>query len=122
MNEGAGTIVPPDASRLTQAFRLIRGLLRHHKRLFFTAVSCAAVYASCTVLSSVVVRLIIDKLIVPRFENGHVPASHVAITLGLLILVGVVRAAGVVGRRMPLGGRRSGTAGRPDATGASTNR
>jgi ABC-type multidrug transport system fused ATPase/permease subunit len=100
VNEGAGTIVPPDASRLTQAFRLIRGLLRHHKRLFFTAVSCAAVYASCTVLSSVVVRLIIDKVIVPRFENGHVPASHVAITLGLLILVGVVRAAGVVGRRM----------------------
>ena len=100
MNEGAGTAVPPDASRLTQAFRLIRGLLRHHKRLFFTAVSCAAVYASCTVLSSVVVRLIIDKVIVPRFEDGHVPASHVAITLGLLILVGVVRAAGVVGRRM----------------------
>jgi len=100
VNEGAGTAVPPDASRLTQAFRLIRGLLRHHKRLFFTAVSCAAVYASCTVLSSVVVRLIIDKVIVPRFEDGHVPASHVAITLGLLILVGVVRAAGVVGRRM----------------------
>jgi len=85
---------------MTQAFRLIRGLLRHHKRLFFTAVACAAVYASCTVLSSVVVRLIIDKLIVPRFENGHVAASHVVITLGLLIIVGVVRAVGVVGRRM----------------------
>ncbi|MBK5332483.1 MAG: hypothetical protein JJD93_10955, partial [Ilumatobacteraceae bacterium] len=40
--KGEGTIVPPDASRLTQAFRLIRGLLRHHKRLFFTAVGCAA--------------------------------------------------------------------------------
>jgi len=85
---------------MTQAFRLIRGLLRHHKRLFFTAVACAAVYASCTVLSSVVVRLIIDKLIVPRFENGHVAASHVVITLGLLIIVGVVRAVGVVGRRV----------------------
>jgi len=100
VNAVAGTIVPPDASRLTQAFRLIRGLLRHHKKLFFTAVGCAAVYASCTVLSSVVVRLIIDKVIVPRFEDGHVAASHVVITLGLLIVVGVVRAIGVVGRRM----------------------
>ncbi|HEX3090849.1 MAG TPA: ABC transporter transmembrane domain-containing protein, partial [Ilumatobacteraceae bacterium] len=94
-----GTIVPTDAGRATQAFRLIRGLLRYHKKLFFTAVACAAVYASCTVFSSVVVRLIIDKLIVPRFEEGSVPTGRVVAILGLLIAVGVVRAAGVVGRR-----------------------
>jgi ABC-type multidrug transport system fused ATPase/permease subunit len=93
------TIVSPDSSRPTQAFRLIRGLLRHHKRLFFTAVGCAAVYASCTVFSSVVVRLIIDKVIVPRFENGSVSTRRVIVILGLLITVGVVRAVGVVGRR-----------------------
>ncbi|MEY2581129.1 MAG: ATP-binding cassette, subfamily bacterial, partial [Ilumatobacteraceae bacterium] len=97
---GSGSIVPPDASRPTQAFRLIRGLLRHHKRLFFTAVGCAAVYASCTVFSSVVVRLIIDKVIVPRFENGSVSARRVIAILGLLIAVGFVRAVGVVGRRV----------------------
>jgi ABC-type multidrug transport system fused ATPase/permease subunit len=78
---------------------LIRGLLRHHKRLFFTAVGCAAVYASCTVFSSVVVRLVIDKVIVPRFEDGTVEARRVVLILGLLIAVGVVRAIGVVGRR-----------------------
>ncbi len=94
-----GTIVPTDVGRGTQAFRLIRGLLRHHKKLFFTAVACAAVYASCTVFSSVVVRLMIDELIVPRFEEGSVPAGRVVAILGLLIAVGVVRAAGVVGRR-----------------------
>jgi ABC-type multidrug transport system fused ATPase/permease subunit len=97
--ESAGTIVPPDANRATQAFRLIRGLLRHHKRLFFTAVGCAAVFAACTVFSSVVVRLIIDKVIVPRFEDGTVPTRRVVTILGLLIAVGVVRAIGVVGRR-----------------------
>ena len=95
----SGTIVPPDASRLTQATRLIRGLLRHHKRLFFTAVGCAAVFAACTVFSSVVVRLIIDKVIVPRFEEGSVSARRVVGVLGLLVLTGVVRAFGVVGRR-----------------------
>jgi ATP-binding cassette, subfamily B, bacterial len=99
-DKSEGMIVPTDAGRGTQAFRLIRGLLRHHKKLFFTAVGCAAVYASCTVFSSVVVRLIIDKVIVPRFEEGAVPAGRVAAILGLLIAVGVVRAVGVVGRRM----------------------
>ena len=99
-NAGSGSIVPPDASRPTQAFRLIRGLLRHHKRLFFTAVGCAAVYASCTVFSSVVVRLIIDKVIVPRFEDGSVGTRRVITILGLLVVVGVVRAVGVVGRRV----------------------
>jgi ABC-type multidrug transport system fused ATPase/permease subunit len=95
-----GTTVPVDASRATQAFRLIRGLLRHHKRLFFTAVGCAAVFAACTVFSSVVVRLITDKVIVPRFEDGHVAAGRVVAILGLLVAVGVVRAFGVVGRRV----------------------
>jgi ATP-binding cassette, subfamily B, bacterial len=95
-----GTVVPADAGRGTQAFRLIRGLLRHHKKLFFTAVGCAAVFAACTVFSSVVVRLIIDKVIVPRFEDGTVAANRVVSILGLLIAVGVVRAVGVVGRRV----------------------
>ncbi len=94
-----GTIVPEDIGRATQAFRLIRGLLRHHKGLFFAAVGFAAVFAACTVFSSVVVRLIIDDLIVPRFTEGSVPASRVVAILGLLIAVGVVRAVGVVGRR-----------------------
>ena len=96
---GDSTIVPADAGRAKQAFRLIRGLLRHHKRLFFTAVGCAAVFAACTVFSSVVVRLIIDKVIVPRFEDGTVATHRVVAILGLLIAVGVVRAVGVVGRR-----------------------
>lgn len=97
--QGSGTVVPTDVGRGTQAYRLIRGLLRHHKKLFFTAVGCAAVFAACTVFSSVVVRLIIDKVIVPRFEDGHVATNRVVSILGLLIIVGVVRAVGVVGRR-----------------------
>ena len=56
-------------------------------------------FAACTVFSSVVVRLIIDKVIVPRFEEGTVSARRVVGILGLLVLTGVVRAFGVVGRR-----------------------
>ena len=41
-----GTTVPDSSGTPTKAFRLLRGLLRHHKRLFFTAVAGAAVYAA----------------------------------------------------------------------------
>ncbi len=86
---------------MAQAFRLLRALLRHHKRLFFTAVAGATVFAACTVYSSVVVQMITDRLIVPRFEGSshHVDTGTVAGVLGLLIGVGLVRACGIVVRR-----------------------
>ena len=96
-----GTTVPEEGGSLTRAFRLLRGLLRHHKRLFFTAVGGAAVYAACTVGSTIVVQLITDKLIVPRFEgDGDIANGLVAAILGLLVAVGLVRAAGIVVRRV----------------------
>lgn len=83
-----------------QAFRLVRALLHGHKRLFFTAVAGAAVFAACTVLSAEIVGRVTDDVIRPRFEDGHVSAGTVAAVLGALILVGLVRAAGVVVRRV----------------------
>lgn len=83
-----------------QAFRLVRALLRGHKRLFATAVAGSAVFASCTVLSAEIVGRVTDDVIRPRFEEGSVPASTVMAVLGALILVGLVRAAGVIVRRV----------------------
>lgn len=90
-------VVP--GNRLVQAFRLVRALLRHQKRTFFIACGGAAVFAACTVASAVVVKLVIDDVIRPRFEDGEVAPSTVAAVLGMLILLGFVRAAGVVVRR-----------------------
>ena len=94
--------VTPDApapGRLRQAYRLVRALLRHQKRTFAIAVFAAAVFAGCTVASAMVVRLIIDDLIEPRFRDGSVGVGTVAAVLGALVLLGVVRAAAVVVRR-----------------------
>lgn len=85
--------------RLRVAFRLVRALVKHHKRLFFTAVSAAAVFAACTVGSAAIVRLITDDLIAPRFNNGSVSKTRVLVVLGALVLVGFLRAAAVVVRR-----------------------
>ena len=96
---GDGTSIPNDRGRLRQAFQLVRALVRHHKRTFFTAVAGAAVFAACTVLSAMVVRLITDEVIGPRFNEGSVSARKVVVVLGALIVIGFVRAAGVVVRR-----------------------
>jgi ABC-type multidrug transport system fused ATPase/permease subunit len=96
---GEGTNIPEHRGRLRDAFRLVRALVRHHKRTFFTAVAGAAVFAGCTVLSAVVVRLITDEVIRPRFIEGSVSATKVVVVLGMLIVIGFVRAAGVVVRR-----------------------
>lgn len=86
--------------KLTQAARLLRGLLAGHRRLFFTAVAGASVYAICTVLSAFVIRLVTDKVITPRFETGHVATGTVVGILCLLVAVALVRAGGVVVRRV----------------------
>ena len=83
-----------------QAFRLVRVLLRGHKGLFATAVAGATVFALCTVLSAEIVGRITDDVIRPRFEDGSVSAGTVAAVLGALVLVGLVRAVGVVVRRV----------------------
>ncbi|MSV79677.1 MAG: ATP-binding cassette domain-containing protein [Actinobacteria bacterium] len=96
---GNGTQISVAGGRMRQALRLVRALLRHHHRTFFVAVGGAAVFAACTVYSAVVVRMITDEVIDPRFRRGTVSSSKVVVVLGALILLGCVRAAGVVVRR-----------------------
>ena len=95
----SGNTIELSRGHLRVAFRLVRALVKHHKRLFFTAVGGAAVFAACTVLSAAIVRLITDDLIAPRFNDGSVSKTRVLVVLGALILVGFVRAAGVIVRR-----------------------
>jgi len=98
---GAPAVTPdePTRGRLVMGIRLLRALLTNHKRLFFTAVGGAAVFAGCTVFSSVVVGRITDDVITPRFEEGSVRSRTVVLVLGTLILTGLVRACGVIVRR-----------------------
>lgn len=70
-----------------------------HKRVFAIAVAGAAVYALCTVGSSVAVEWVIDHVFVPRFDEGHVASSAVAGGVAFVVIVGLLRAAGIVTRR-----------------------
>lgn len=78
---------------------MLRSLLAMHPRPFTVAVLGAAVFAICTVASSIAVQWVTDNVIIPRFEDGSVAAGTVATGVLLIIGIGLVRAAGVVLRR-----------------------
>lgn len=92
----------PDAvttSRLRRALRLMGGLVRIRPKLFSVAVTGAAVFAVATVASSAVLRWVIDEVILPRFDGRGVSRGTVAVGIGAIIGVGIVRAVAVVVRR-----------------------
>ncbi len=87
-------------SRAREALAMLRGQISLHPRTFVAAVLGAAVFALGTVASSIGVQWVIDHVIIPRFEDGHVATATVLAGIGLLIGIGVVRAAGVIARRV----------------------
>lgn len=70
-----------------------------HPRLFFTAVAGATLFALCTVASSRVLEWVVDHAILPRFDEGHVAAGTVIAGCTAVVVVGLLRALGVVVRR-----------------------
>lgn len=74
-------------------------MVRLHPRLFAVAVVGATVFAICTVASSFAVQWVVDNVILPRFDEGEVAVGTVLAGAGLIVGIGIVRAAGVVVRR-----------------------
>ena len=85
--------------RLREASQLLRQVVRFHPRLFIIAVSGAALFAICTVASSVGLRWMIDRVILVRFERGEVDLSALVAGSIIVIGIGLLRALGVVIRR-----------------------
>ncbi len=86
-------------SALKQALQLIRVIVKFHPRYFIVAVTGAAVFAICTVGSSIGVRWMVDRVILVRFEEGQLDSSAMLVGACLVIGVGLLRAAGVIVRR-----------------------
>ena len=91
--------------------RLIGRLLRLHPRLFAVAVAGAAVYALASVGSSIVLQQVIDRVIIPRFDEGRTGLGAAIAGAGVVVAVGVVKSAGVVVRRTFAGATRWEVAG-----------
>ena len=99
------TAVTPDSAkidargRLTEAANLVNKIVRYHPRLFITAVSGAAIFAICTVASSIGLRWMIDRVILVRFEQGELDTTALIAGSVIVIGIGLLRAFGVVIRR-----------------------
>ncbi len=85
--------------RARDGFAMLRAQIRLHPRPFAIAVSGASVFALCTIASTAAVEWVIDRVILPRFEEGHVATGTALTGAGFVIGIGVLRAAGVVVRR-----------------------
>jgi ATP-binding cassette subfamily B protein len=79
---------------------MVWAMVSLHPRPFAVAVTGAAIFATCTVLSSVAVRWVTDNVILPRFEEGEVATSTLLGGVAFIGVVGVFRAGGVVVRRV----------------------
>lgn len=91
--------LPDSESRLRNAYRLLSALVRVHPKLFITAVSGATLFGLCTVASALGVRWMVDRVILPRFNEGTTDTRALLIGAGLVIGIGLLRAVGVVLRR-----------------------
>jgi ABC-type multidrug transport system fused ATPase/permease subunit len=96
---GPDSGLPESESRLRSAYRLLSALVRVHPRLFITAVSGATLFGLCTVASALGVRWMVDKVILPRFNEGKTDTRALLIGACLVIGIGILRAVGVVLRR-----------------------
>ena len=85
--------------RLGEAAKLVNQIVRFHPRLFVIAVSGAALFAICTVASSIGLKWMIDRVILVRFEKGEVDLAALIAGSVIVIGIGLLRALGVVVRR-----------------------
>ena len=93
---------PPDTTataRLRSYARFLRAVIRLHPRQFAIAVGGAFLFAIGTVASSIVLAWVIDNVIEPRFEAGEVATSTVVAGCVAILVVGIMRALGIVIRR-----------------------
>ena len=95
----------PDPHRqvLRRGLRILGVAVREQPRVFAIATLGGVVYAAMTVASAVVLGRVTDDLIVPAFAAGRTTAGALAAAAAAIIGVAVLRAGGVVVRRLGAG-------------------
>jgi ABC-type multidrug transport system fused ATPase/permease subunit len=93
------TTTIPQGRLLRRGLRVIGAQVALHPRPFFIAVAGAMVYALATVGQSLVLGLVVDRVVTPRFESGSFQAGAVVAAACAIVAVGLVKTAGVICRR-----------------------
>src|SRR5438309_8701300 len=85
---------------IRRGLKVVRMEVALHPRPFAYAVGGSLVYALATVGSSVVIAQVVDKLVTPRFTDGHVTSAAIITGAVAIFMVGVIKSAGIVCRRI----------------------
>src|SRR5438093_936319 len=80
----------PTGHMLRRGFSVLRQLVALRRRTFLLAVFGAAVYGVATVASSYVLGQVTDKIVIPRFERGHVATDVFLALIGLVLFPSLV--------------------------------
>jgi ABC-type multidrug transport system fused ATPase/permease subunit len=84
---------------MRRGLRLVAELVRLHPAPFVVSVAGSCTFAAGTVLATVVLGRVVDRIVLPAFETGHVPDGALPWGVVGVASLAVVRAAGVVTRR-----------------------
>jgi ATP-binding cassette, subfamily B, bacterial len=100
---------PADDGRADRAGTLVRGIrvvwmgVRQEPGIFALAVGGATVYGAATAAGGYLLGRITDRVLTPAFAARSISGSRLALTVGVLVAVAVLTAAGVVVRRAAAG-------------------
>jgi ABC-type multidrug transport system fused ATPase/permease subunit len=89
----------PQRRLLRRGLLLLRSEVALRPRSFALAVLGAWVFGTATVASSYVLGRVVDDVVVPRFEDGHVRTASVVGAAVAIVGVALVKAGGIVLRR-----------------------
>jgi ABC-type multidrug transport system fused ATPase/permease subunit len=87
-------------SMLRRGFRLLGQGIREERKVFTLAVLASGTYGLMTVASSWVLGRVTSGVILPSIRTGHTTAGALAAGCAAIVGVAIVKAAGIVGRRV----------------------
>ena len=85
---------------LRRGLGVLRRMVALRRRTFLIAVGGAAVYGVAVVATSFVFGRVVDRVVIPRFEKGHVATGTVVIAVVAIVGVALVKVGGVLVRRI----------------------
>ena len=88
---------------LRRGLRILGVAIREEPRIFAVAVGGSALYAVMTVASAWVLGEVTDRVVLPAFRSGEVGVGALVAAGSAVLAVGLLKAAGVVGRRLAAG-------------------
>ncbi|HSK25442.1 MAG TPA: ABC transporter ATP-binding protein [Jiangellales bacterium] len=100
MGEPAPVGHPARQVTLREGLRVLGVAVRTEPRVFAVSVAGSAVYGFSTVATASVIGAVTDRVVVPAFRDGETTTAALVLAALAIVGVGVLKAAGIVARRL----------------------